>query len=152
MDAQTCWGLKGQWSVNHPCSAFAWDSPYPRLQEEPTGGTKGKSSSLTHHRKRDLKLFEKRRRHPSLTRQGMQPGQAHTNALGPTPRGKARPKVRWVIQSGLPILPAGRGTDELPSGKEICPIPTACTGHRQTQRCHQQNRVRPASAERGLLL
>lgn len=104
------------------------------------------------HRKRDLKLFEKRRSHPSLTRQGMQPGQAHTNALDSTHRGKAASKVSWVIQSDLPILAAGRGADELPSGKEICPIPTACTGHRQTQRCHQQSRVRPGSAERGLLL
>lgn len=78
-------GFKVQWSVNHPCSGFAWDAPNPRLWEEPTGGTKGKSSSWIHQRKRNLKLFEKRRCHPSLTSQRMQPGQAHTKALGPTP-------------------------------------------------------------------
>lgn len=65
------------------------------------------------------------------------------------PRQKAAPKVSWVIQSCLPILSAGRGAD----GKVVCPIPTTYnTGHRQTQGCHQQSRIRPGSAERGLLL
>lgn len=105
-------------------------------------------SSWTHHRKRYLKLFEKRRCHP--TRDAAWAG-TH-KCLGPTPRWKAAPKVSWVIQSCLHILAAARGADELPSGKGVCPIPTACTATEKTQKCHQQSRVRPGSAERGLLL
>lgn len=45
------WKYNGVY-INHPCSGFAWDPPIPTLWEEPTGGTKCKSSSWTHHRKR----------------------------------------------------------------------------------------------------
>lgn len=99
-----------------------------------------------------LKLFEKSRCQPSLNIWWTQPRQTHTNALGLTTSRQAASKVNWVFQSSLPISAAGRGVDELPSEKEVCPIPTAYTGHRHRDKDATSRAESGQALQKGLLL